>query len=327
MVQIAHDLATAWGDYAERGRLRADLTLATAKPPRGLGLITGEDAPNVTESGSARYYVVEVKKSDIPVSEALQRVQASASSGLLAGAMRAYIEYLATIPEAELIRMLADAFTKYRTEAQAALQGAHGRLAGAAAWLWIGLRCALNCFVSYGAITEAESAEYFEQGKRAILENVAIQQEDMRQEKPSKMYVQAIYDLIAAGKCKLHPVNEQTSPYVEILGYYDQQFVYLIPGAAFSAVCTFYRDQGSAFPIGRPVLHKRMAEEGIIATRTGEGYTPGKYVSCSQRAVRLLHVRRDVLAALGCDPVQVRSSDESIFPDDHEYQFAVPVRA
>lgn len=302
MNQTAHDIATGWGDYSERGRLRADLTLATAKPPRGLGLITGEDAPNVTESGTARYYVIEVKRNDLPVSEALQRVQASASSGLLAGAMRAYIEYLATIPEGELIKMLVEAFTEYRSLAQTSLQGAHGRLAGAAAWLWIGLRYALNCFVSYGAITEAQSQEYFEVGRRAILDNVSVQQEDMRQEKPSKMYIQAIYDLIAAGKCRLHPVASDSAVFDEIIGYHDERYIYLIPGAAYFAVFKFYQEQGSAFPISRLVLNKRLAEEGVIDTKEGEGYTQGKYIAWNKKTMRLLHMRRDVLAPQGCDP-------------------------
>ena len=302
MDQKAHDIANAYGDYAERGRLRADLTQETAKPPRGVCLITGEDAPNVTESGAARFYVVEVKKNDIPISEVLQRVQASASSGLLAGAMRAYIEYLAKIPEGELIKALADAFKKYRAEAQISLQGAHGRLAGAAAWLWIGLRCALNCFVSYGAITEAQGTDYFEIGRRAILENVSVQQEDMKQEKPSKMYIQAIYDLIASGACKLHPVASDMGVFDEIIGYHDDRYIYLIPGAAYSAVFTYYRDQGSAFPISRLVLNKRLAEEGVIDIKAGEGYTPGKYVAWNKKTLRLLHVRRDVLAAQNCDP-------------------------
>lgn len=47
MEATAQSLARAFGDGAERGRMKADLTLQEAMPPRGVAIISGEDTPGV----------------------------------------------------------------------------------------------------------------------------------------------------------------------------------------------------------------------------------------------------------------------------------------
>ena len=55
MAEIAQQLARAWGDQSERGRMQSDLTVKFAEPPRGLGIMSGEEVPDIGESGIARF--------------------------------------------------------------------------------------------------------------------------------------------------------------------------------------------------------------------------------------------------------------------------------
>ena len=302
MTQKAHDMLTAYGDSASRGRLNADLKAASSQPPGGVCIITGEDAPNVTESGTARCYTVEIKQTDIPVSDALNQVQAAGSSGLLSEAMRAYVEYLSHFSEDELVKTLSDAFVKYRAQTTAALPGAHGRLANAAAHLWLSLRCALDCFVAYGAIPQAESDVYFEDGKRAILDNVAIQQEDMKQEEAPRMYLQAIHELLISGKCQLYCADLTAAPMYEIIGFYDDKYLYLLPGIAFNAVESYYRERRTSFPIEKSALEKRLDEEKLLNRRGQNQMAATTYIPCLHTSKRVLNVCRSKLSEMGCDP-------------------------
>lgn len=49
-----------------RGRMNADGTSRVEMPPRCLSIMTGEQEPNITESGVSRLYVIEVDPKDVP---------------------------------------------------------------------------------------------------------------------------------------------------------------------------------------------------------------------------------------------------------------------
>ena len=83
------------GDGAERGRMRPDGTLQPATPPRCVTIITGEDIPDVGESGLARYYMVSIQPNDVPISAELTAAQEMALNGYMQRAMLGYIEWSA----------------------------------------------------------------------------------------------------------------------------------------------------------------------------------------------------------------------------------------
>ena len=130
MEATAQSLARAFGDGAERGRMKADLTLQEAMPPRGVAIISGEDTPGVGESGMARFYVVNVGKGDVPANESLTAMQELARLGYLQKSMRGYIVWLSKQVE-KLPQMLHDAFIRSRAEALERTKGQHGRTAEA----------------------------------------------------------------------------------------------------------------------------------------------------------------------------------------------------
>lgn len=120
---IAQELSRAWGDRAARSKLGADSSMMVPHPPRGLGMMTGESEPDVSQSGLARFFTVDVRKTDIAITEELSALQQQAAKGALSASMRSYIEWL--IPQCEkLPQVLRAKFEAYRAKAREALSSA-----------------------------------------------------------------------------------------------------------------------------------------------------------------------------------------------------------
>lgn len=64
----------------------------------------------------------------------------------------------------------------------------------------------------------------------------------------------------------------------DAVGYQDADFVYLLPGTVYGAVCEHYKAQGTVFPIGKTQLWKRMANAGIVKAWPDRGQTKTRNV-------------------------------------------------
>ncbi len=60
----AQAIMRAYGDRTGKGRLRSDSTLMESRPPQGNAIITAEYVPDIGESGTARYFALELKEKD-----------------------------------------------------------------------------------------------------------------------------------------------------------------------------------------------------------------------------------------------------------------------
>lgn len=269
MSRLAQELARAWGDHISRDRMNADLTARPSQPPRGLGIMTGEDLPKVDESGLARYYLVDMRPNDVR-RERLDSAQANARNGLLAGAMRGYIEWLAPQVEA-LPEALAQLFARYRAEASTEGE-AHPRLASATAHLLTGYTFMLRYHVAHDLLAPEEARAMLEQGGRAIYENIFRQRETMRAENPVTLFLEALENLEASGALTFVPVErKEIDPnYREYAlgGYTDSTHYYLLPGNVYAAVQELFRKQGGMFPISKNKLWQRLEEQGLAEKGT-----------------------------------------------------------
>ena len=295
MVATVQAIARAWGDRSERGRMQADLTLQTAQPPRGLCMITGEDLPDVGESGTARFYMVEVREGDVPTGGQLTELQRQARKGLPAQAMRGYIEWLShqaeTLPD-----QLETLFTQYRERAYAKLPGAHGRLYEAVAFLMVGFYTALEYWQAVGCIIEPQRLQLWKACEEHLLKNVDTQRQDMRMEEPTGMFFSALRELFATQKTHLHDLDTVMSTPLpgELIGYQDKQFIYLLPGVAFGAVQEHLRAQGTVFPITKAQLWKRLLERNMVYSQDRQP-TRMKRISSQTAPQRLLWVHKAAL--------------------------------
>lgn len=261
-------LTRAFGDLAARGRLTADSSLQTAKPPRSLCLMTGEDTPDVGPSGNARFYTIEVGNDDIMPNDELTDIQRGARDGELRAAMRGYIEWL--IPQADkLPKRLGDMFLEYRKRAAKMLNesGAQGRAVEAIAQIMIGLTMFTEYAASIDLIDSDASAEILEGYWPIVAGNSARQHETGVEESPVQMFMRGLSEMLVSKTITMIDISPgSTSHSAEkgMAGYCDQNYYYLMAETAYGAVVHFYREQDRFFPFSRQALFKQLRDEGMI---------------------------------------------------------------
>lgn len=260
MIGAAQQLTRAWGDLAERGRMQADLTIKNTEPPRGMGIMSGEDVPDTGESGVARFYLVDVREGDVYVNDALSALQEKGRNGVLEQGMRGYIAALSKEAE-ELPKSLWALFEDHRKTAIRRLPAAHGRIQEAVACLLAGMDAMLGYWQGVGMDIGNLAAEI----TAALLENATEQQSNMSKEKPVDMFLSSIRELMATKEVYIGGMGDIQGE--TLIGCCESGRVYLYPQVAYRAVSSFCNAQGSSFPIGKNQLWKRMQEQGILETR------------------------------------------------------------
>jgi len=81
MDTIMQALSRGYGDRKGRDRMNPDISLRESSAPRGNVIITGEDIPDIGQSGIARNFIIELMPDDVPLSEYLNRSQQYAQDG------------------------------------------------------------------------------------------------------------------------------------------------------------------------------------------------------------------------------------------------------
>jgi Toprim domain-containing protein len=275
------------GNRASRGRLRADLTQQPDRPPRGLVVCTGEDLPT-GHSIQARLVIVEVDRErlNLPVITELQ-----ARGDRLAHAMRGYIEWLQpVIPQ--LQKELPARLGRLRAELHQI--GSHLRQADALAQL----RNAFDLFLEFaehvGALGAARAAELRATGRQTLRRIGEAQGTVLRDLEPAERFMSVLGTLLEQRRVRL--VEKGTSPRaddVEAVGWYDQDFAYLLPEAARRRVATFLRESGEAWGHSAHALHKALVRKGFVLP--GPDARPEMQVRVGDGKRRVLRVRLTAL--------------------------------
>lgn len=275
MEQTAQALSRAFGDNADRGRMDSNMSLRPPMPPRGLAILSGEDLPDIGQSGLARYYIVNIGKTDIPtegensVAEILTEMQELASKGTMARCMQGYIKWL--LPQAEeLPDRLHDMFLAYRRRAAQMVRSQHGRAPDAVAHIMIGYDMMLVYMRDIGLLSTEECRQESERAWEMAAANSQQQTDELQDERPSRLFLQTIEELLvsrAAGVRDLCTVGAETPR--EMIGYSDAMYYYLLPNAAYRAVAKMCADQGHAFPLTMRMLYKQLREDGVLSADNG----------------------------------------------------------
>ena len=263
MEAIAQSIARGWGDRTGRGRLQSDTKMKAGYVPKGMVLVTGEDLPGIGQSGTARMISIEMKAGDIDKSR-LSYLQANTK--LLNNAMRGYIEWLQPQME-ELPQRFKQEFNCFRQ--QVVESGQHARLIEAEVWLYIGFNMFMEYALTNDAITEEQANQYREIAWNTLLRAAQEQAIVTEEDKPVTKFINAINELVATRQKNLmpitfNPLESDGSLYTESIGYFDDEFCYLLPGQTYSAVVEFYKKQGTRFPVSDRMLWKHLKNAGII---------------------------------------------------------------
>lgn len=294
MEATAQSLARAFGDGAERGRMRADLSLQESMPPRGVAIISGEDTPGVGESGMARFYIVNVQKDDIPAGDALTSMQEAARRGCLQKSMRGFIEWL--LPRAdELAGELHAGFIGNRAKALQMTRGQHGRTAESIAHMMLGYEMMLDYLMSCGTINAEQRDEMSRRAWQVLTDNSKKQSDDMRDDRPSKQFCGSVNELLVSGLASVRDLTgaeDKNRSYKDMIGYADESYYYLMPQVSYRSVVKLCSDQGQAFPLTQRMLYKQMREDGMLTgdQMSGGAATRPKYID--GKSQRLLWIPR-----------------------------------
>jgi len=219
LTDTVQQITLSYGDRGGRARLNTELKLQRSYIPRGNLIIAGEDIPDITESGIARHFLLEIKLGEVN-RRLLSELQAD--SDALGLSMRGYIEWLREKAEG-LPESLRRQFEIYRAESTEARR--HARLASDVTMLRIGYDYFVDYGVSLSAIDADTSPNLKADAGRLFMELADEQSERVCAEKPSEKFISALRELLATKQCTVQPIGapqyDNPSKQQGFIGYED----------------------------------------------------------------------------------------------------------
>jgi len=263
-----------------RGALDKSGHQRAAKRPQCNAVMTAEFLPNVGESGTTRFLSIELKESDINIEE-LTDFQTFAADGILS-----HFTYLATEMikekylnkkngEQKLVEYLKENFQECRefikSNAETAKFNIRPRLCDDIANLEICWELFCETLEYYGGITKQENDNMFYDFVKVIIPLAMKQQSITEVEQPTEIFLRKLSTLIDMGKVNLiNRLGNVIEKPRNLIGYYDDDYYYLEPEEAFSAVNKSCNDIGEHFPINTKALLKALKNEGKSECSKGE---------------------------------------------------------
>ena len=302
---IAQGIDRAFGDRVGKGRLTSDCTPMKARPPQGNAIVTGESAPDVGESGTARTFTLEIKRGDVNL-EQLSYFQSEAKKGTLMNCLLSYTEWVKgcylhnASATQDLLDDLSSSFESYRDEYIRKDKQSHGRVPEIVAWLTIGMEYFLVFMFFRGVIELPEKKSILREFREMLFDLAKGQSSSIEEDKPVVKFIQKLYALLESGQAvvldRTRPVDYKP---LNFIGYEDEKYLCLNADMAHKAVVQLCREQGENFTISKKSLIKALAEEGLLDSDKGKNV---KSVTISGRGnVKLLCIikeKADEIAAL-----------------------------
>ena len=270
----AQTVMRAYGDRTGLSRLRSDSTLMESRPPQGNAIITGELSPDIGESGTARYFALELKEGDVDLSR-LTLCQNDAENGAYRRTMTAYTQWLKQSflsdgdCTSEFVAVLSKLYREYRTDYIHHNLTCHGRLPETVASLMVGMRFFMQFLKEIGVIKQEEQDFDLDEFRKLLYALADIQSEKVEQDKPAHVFIRKLWSLIEGGKVLITERNrpKEFDPFPPgYIGCQDGDYYYLNKELAHSAVKKLCTEQGESFPLSAKALVKALAEEGLIKT-------------------------------------------------------------
>ena len=262
MQSSAQKLLRAFGDRQGRARMNSDSSIKQAYIPRGMALVTGEDLPDVGQSGSARYFALELKRGDID-KEKLTDLQARTDE--LASVMAAYTEWLSP----QIDNLSANFRQQFEALRMAACQhGEHGRIPETVAWLQLGFSAFLKFAVETGSIKQTETDQLAGECWTILNKLAAEQSRTVNEDRPARKFLDALRDMLDVKTVWVRHFSCVDSPSRDgqFIGWEDSDHYLLIPGETYKQVVKFTQAKGSRFPINDRRLWGHLASECLIET-------------------------------------------------------------
>lgn len=271
MRNTAQNLSRYYGDRTGRGRLNTRAEEQPGRPPMGMCLMTAERIPEITQSGLARYFIIEIGENDVKL-DLLSEYQSLVSKGIINGMMRSYVEWIKKkyLKSAEdFVKKLSALFVSYRTETIKTLCerriAFHSRVPDMLANLKIGFDFLLEFLCDKGQIGSGDVLNYRRTFDGMLIENISRSSSVIENESVSFQFCEKLMSLLDSGRCSLNPLgNDSDTNRKGFIGYEDSERYYLIMNAVIAEINRLSKELGECFSTGKKSLFKELAEDRII---------------------------------------------------------------
>ena len=292
--QLVSRLIRDNGNSTGRLRLKSDLSFQKVFYPRGLVMVTGEQLPDVP-SLLARLFVVNTKKKDVNLDNlsTLQDI-----SDLLPLAMSAYLHFVSNNWDDIKVRT-----QKVFKEIRNKLKGdfTHARSSEAIATLYAAFDIAMLFFEQSLPIIPKHYFQKLRDTCFDVLANTQKNQEaENNEENPIQTFLSTLHTQIAQNKVKLNPLSNpfSTTDNAPNIGWYDDNYIYLLFIAAYGSVSKHFRDIGQSFYIKDRALRKMLKEHQILMSDANQ-YT--SVVRVKDTVYRVAKLDRKALQSYNTD--------------------------
>jgi len=288
-------LVRSYGDRTGRGRLRKDSSPMESRPPLGNAIVTSEFPPDIGESGTARYFLLELKDGDVNL-DILSSFQQYAEQGVFRRAMFGYTEWIRKrflriqTMEERFVNTLKESFATYRNEFIQTGISCHGRVPEMVAELRIGMKMFLWLLEDHEVIKKDDERIFMEDFKTILYGMARRQSENIKNDKPSVVFVKKLYALIESGAIAVthKDLSIGEDPYPRnFVGFEDEQYLYLNKDIAYRHVKVLCNEQGESFSLTSKALLKTLAEDGLIKTSQGSNTVSVRYAGKNSRYMAL----------------------------------------
>ena len=275
-----------------------------SRPPQGNAIITAEQTPDIGESGTARYFCLELRDGMIDLHN-LSGFQREAEKGTLRSCMLAFTEWIKKRllkdkdTEQSFVNQLKKSFQNYRQEFIDTGIRCHGRVPEIYAWLMIGMEFFLSFLLDLEIISEEDYQATFIRCRDCLYELAKKQSSSIEQDKPTHKFIQKLYSLIESGQAVLLDKNNlvEFKP-ANYVGYQDDEYYYLNADIAHKQVKRLCGEQEEAFSMSKNGLIKTLAEEGLTVCDKGKNTKSIRIGDKTLRFICLIKDKADAVAEL-----------------------------
>lgn len=304
LAKKAHRTVRSVGNRSARGRARVDLSEQKQRPPRGVVIATAEN-PLIGQSIVGRMIYIPVEPGQIiqdhrAEESMLDVAQQEAQSGLYAQAMAGYIAWLAERWE-ELREELPDRITQTSRVGRAIFPSGQARLTDYYGLLVESIRLALEYACDYGVVEEGDVESMMELYRLELVDLLHSQSERVAGESPTVKFWQAMSDLLAQKKIHLAPRLDNGSfvppERSDLVGWYDDENVYLMTNAALAQVKRYWQALDERFDTRTDTLHRELWQRDFVAERADRQLQRKTYIRSGNESKRerTLWIDREIL--------------------------------
>ena len=279
-------LVQNYSDGQGRSRMNRDASLKTTKYIRGALLTTGEDVPEHEASVIARMLIVRMSRFD-GKNERLAR--ATELSATLPTVMGSYISWLMQNGAVDLESLVMQKRDHFLAALSAQNITNAGRIATNAAQNWTAFHYFTKWAQTFAGWTAAQAETALAEHEDIIMALCNDMAQRIGEEKASTTFIEAIRAMIASGEAviidRLKPeadasgdrlINKDEPIGKVLLGWQDNEGIYMQPNTVYHAVEKWYRQVGQSIGFSAKAMFDQLEADGLIVNRqtmkkTGRG--------------------------------------------------------